>query len=445
MNIVFPRSGTRNLQRKLYLKAKQDPLFCFYSLYDKIYRPDILQRAYELVKEKGGSPGLDGRTFQQIEREEGRQVFIDSLIEELKQHSYKTQPVKRVYIPKGKTDLRPLGIPTVKDRVVQMAAKLVLEPIFEADFSDNSFGYRPKRHAHHAMDSITKVLRSGFTEVIDADLSKYFDTIPHDNLLRTVAERVSDGAMLALLKQWLKAPVVEERDGRYRIAGGGSSCSRGTPQGGVISPLLANIYLNLLDRVWQRHDVEKLYGARLVRYADDMVILCRRESETPLAILSRVLEKLELRLNTEKTTVVNAYEKPFCFLGFTVNLRRSERTGNYYPAVEPSKKSILKIKERVKWITRRHMTLVPMKDIVRMTNEVLRGWGNYFRYGNCFRVLRRVRTFCENRVRTHLCYRHKIRSKISGFSKFPRSLLYSRLRLYLLDVKPLWKTAHALG
>lgn len=445
MNIVLPQSGTRHLQRTLYLKAKRDKTYCFYSLYDKIYRPDILQRAYDLVRSNGGTPGVDGRTCEQIESEEGRERFINQLMEDLKQRKYQTQAVKRVYIPKGKTELRPLGIPTVKDRVVQMAAKLVLEPVFEADFSEFSYGYRPKRHAHQAMDGITKALRQGYTQVIDADLSRYFDTIPHNKLLRTVSERVSDGAILALLKQWLKAPIVEGRDGVYRLVGGGQNSRKGTPQGGVISPLLANIYLNLLDRIWQRHDMEGRYGARLIRYADDMVILCRGETDTALSVLNGILGRLELTLNTEKTKVVNAYKKTFDFLGFTVSTAISGRTGAWFPLVQPSRKSIRKLKERMQWITRRHMTLVPITDIVRMVNDVLRGWGNYFRYGNCFRVLRKVKMFCENRLRIHLCYRHKIRQKIMGFVKYPRSALYGRFRLYKLDVKPLWKTANALG
>lgn len=445
MNILLPRSGTRNFQRKLYQKAKQDKQFCFYALYDKIYRPDILQRAYDLVRGNGGSPGVDGRTLKDVECEEGRQEFINQLQTELKQQTYKAQPIKRVYIPKGKNELRPLGIPTVRDRVAQMAAKLVLEPVFEADFSNSSFGYRPKRHAHQAMDAITTALRCGYTNVIDADLSKYFDSIPHKSLLRTVAEKVSDGAMLALLKQWLKAPIAEENNGIYRVIGGGKGSTHGTPQGGVISPLLANIYLNILDRIWERHDFDKQYGARLIRYADDMVILCQGNSEPLLQCLHKILSKLDLTLNMNKTKVVDAYTGTFDFLGFTIQYTESQRTGKWFPQVYPAKKSIRKLKEKMHWITRRHMTLVPINDIVRMMNEVLRGWGNYFRYGNCFRPLRKVRMFCENRLRFHLCYRHKVRQKIMGFVKYPLKLLYGKYKLYKLDVKPLWKTAQALG
>jgi group II intron reverse transcriptase/maturase len=202
MNIVLPRVGTSALQRKLYLKAKQEEGKRFYTLYDKIYRLDVLHRAYDLVRENGGSPGLDGQTFERIERtEEGRMDFVNQLREELVTKTYQAQAVKRVYIPKGNRDeKRPLGIPTIRDRVVQMAAKLVLEPIFEADFSDHSFGYRPKRHAHQAMDQITKAMRQGHVNVIDADLSKFFDTLPHDKLLLTVAERISDGEVKAMVK-----------------------------------------------------------------------------------------------------------------------------------------------------------------------------------------------------------------------------------------------------
>lgn len=445
MNMILPRMGTKNLQRKLYLKAKQDNRFRFYALYDKIYRYDILQRAYDLVRDNSGSPGVDGRTFEHIESEEGRQGFIEQLREELQQKRYRAEAVKRVYIPKGKTAKRPLGIPTIKDRVVQMAAKLILEPIFEADFSDFSFGYRPKRHAHQAMDAIAEAMRFGYTQVLDADLSKYFDTIPHDQLLHTVAERISDHAILALLKQWLKAPVLEEHQGRLRVIGGGKSDCLGTPQGGVISPLLANIYLNILDRIWQRHDVEGRYGARLIRYADDMVILCCGDTSKAMQVLQYVLNRLNLNLNEEKTKQVNAYQEAFHFLGFVVKMQRNENTGKWFPYIVPSKKAESRLKEQMKWITRRHMTLVPITDIVKMMNAILRGWGSYFRYGNCFRSLRKMRMFCENRLRFHLCYRHKIRQKIMGFVKFPRRSLYEKFGLYKLDIKPKWKAAQALG
>lgn len=237
----------RTLQRKLYRKAKQEPAFRFYALYDKIYRADILRHAYDLVRANRGSAGIDGVTFEAIEAAEGATAFVAALAEALKSKTYKPDPVKRVMIPKSDGSQRPLGIPTIRDRVAQMAVKLVIEPIFEADFCDSSYGFRPKKSAHDAIDDVALSLNRGYTEVIDADLAKYFDTIPHANLMTMVAERISDGEILRLIKMWLKAPVVEvDKDGTKRNIGGGKGNRKGTPQGGVISPLLANLYLHLL-------------------------------------------------------------------------------------------------------------------------------------------------------------------------------------------------------
>jgi group II intron reverse transcriptase/maturase len=262
----------RTLQRKLYRKAKQDPAFRFYALYDKIYRDDILSHAYDLVRANKGAPGIDGITFEAIERKDGKVEYLARLKEALQAKTYRAQAVRRVWIPKSDGSKRPLGIPILQDRIVQMALKLVIEPIFEADFCDTSYGFRPKRSAHQAVDQISNALLHGHRYVIDADLSKYFDTIPHAKLLSVVAERISDGAILALIKQWLKAAVVEEDgNGKCRTTGGGKGNRKGTPQGGVASPLLANLYLHLLDRIWERHNLAKRLDARIVRYADDRV------------------------------------------------------------------------------------------------------------------------------------------------------------------------------
>ncbi|MCF6209480.1 MAG: hypothetical protein L3K24_02110 [Gammaproteobacteria bacterium] len=274
----FSEETVRALQRKLYLKAKHQTTFRFYSLYDKVYRSDVLQLAYDRVRQNKGSPGIDGETFESIEAGTGRRAYLQEIQETLEAKTYRAMPVKRVEIPKSNGETRPLGIPCVKDRIIQMAVKLVIEPIFEADFSPHSYGFRPKRSAHQAMDDIKAGLLSGHTQVIDADLSKYFDRIPHDKLLRTVAERIADGPLLSLLKQWLKVRIIKVANGKEKIVGGGKRARRGTPQGGVISPLLANIYLNILDRIWDRNRLSEKHKARLVRYADDMVILCARET-----------------------------------------------------------------------------------------------------------------------------------------------------------------------
>lgn len=261
----------RTLQRKLYCKAKSEPSFRFYALYDKIYRPDILSHAYDLVRSNKGAPGIDGVSFESMEVGEGKEHFPRKLQEELKSRSYRARAVRRVWIPKPDGSERPLGIPTIRDRVAQMAVKLVIEPIFEADFCGTSYGFRPKCSAHDAADAVAESLLQRHGQVIDADLSKYFDTIPHAKLLAVVAERICDGGILWLVKQWLKAAIVEEdKDGKRRTTGGGKGNRLGTPQGGVISPLLANLYLHLLDRIWERHGFAKQYGARIVRYADDL-------------------------------------------------------------------------------------------------------------------------------------------------------------------------------
>jgi len=260
----------RTLQRKLYRKAKQEPACRFHALYDKVYRADILGHAYNLVRANKGSAGIDGVTFAVIEEKEGAIAFVAGLAGALKDKTYRPAPVRRVMIPKANGSQRPLGIPTIRDRVAQMATKLVIEPIFEADFCDSSYGFRPRKSAHDAVDDVRHTMNRGYTEVIDADLSKYFDTIPHSNLMATVAQRISDGEILRLIQMWLKAPVVEvDEDGTKRNIGGGKGNRKGTPQGGVVSPLLSNLYLHLLDRIWERQKLQLRLGARIVRYADD--------------------------------------------------------------------------------------------------------------------------------------------------------------------------------
>ncbi len=436
--LLTPNS-IKTLQRKLYHKAKQEPAFRFYALYDKIYRADILSHAYELVRANKGSPGADGVSIESISEGEGESAFLERLGQELREKSYRCDPVLRVWIPKANGDKRPLGIPTIRDRVVQQALKLVIEPVFEADFCDSSYGFRPKRSAHGAVDAISSALVRGHHQVIDADLSKYFDTIPHSKLLAVVAERISDKEVLALIKQWLKAPVVEDVNGRRRTIGGGKGNRFGTPQGGVISPLLANLYLHLLDRIWERHDIARRHGAELVRYADDFVILCRGSVEPSLQLVKALFAKCELRLNEQKTSVINAKQESFDFLGFNFRMRKSRRSGKVYPHVEPSKRSVDRIKSKVKQLTNRRRTLLPLPKLVEEVNEVLRGWTGYFHYEHSTEVMSRVKHFTEERMRKHLCIRHKVRIRTRGYERFSTAYLYRYVGLYRVPTWAKWK------
>jgi group II intron reverse transcriptase/maturase len=362
---------TRELQRKLYLAAKKSRNRRFHALYDRIYRFDVLWRAWEEVKANRGSAGVDGTTIGEIEQQ-GAKAFIERLSQELREGKYQPVAVRRVHIPKPDGRKRPLGIPTVKDRVVQQACKIVIEPIFEANFQNSSYGFRPKRSAHQAVAEVDKDLVKKW-RVIDADIERFFDTIDHELLMELVRRRISDGRVLKLIKQWLKAGVME--------SGRTTPTDEGTPQGGVISPLLANIYLHVMDMYWQR---DYAHLGKLIRYADDFVVLCyrREEAEEAMKGVERILKRLKLKLHPQKTRIVDMNEEGFEFLGFRFRKHPNKRTKKLVPLVWPSTKSMSKVRQKVKEWTGRRMLTLPVEEIVKHLNPVIRGWRNYFRAGH---------------------------------------------------------------
>ena len=369
------KERVRLLQLKLYLKAKQESDYKFYILYDKIFQTYILEEAYKRSKSKNGSPGIDKQSFADVEKYR-REKFLTEIGEELRKRTYKPQAVKRVWIDKENGGQRPLGIPTIRDRVVQQACKIVIEPIFEADFDDSSHGFRPNHSAKEAIIEIKNNLQTGKQVVYDADLSKYFDTIPHDKLEIVLKERISDSRVLHLLKLWLKVPIVEE-DGKYT---GGKSNTKGTPQGGVISPLLANIYMNLLDRIVNNpNGYFSKRGVKMIRYADDFILMSRHIEQETIIKVHNYLNRMGLVINTDKSKLVNAKEQTFDFLGFTFRYDQSRISGwgkfwNVFPKQKSQKKIRQKISTKLKSIGH-----FPAFAVVGELNPIIRGWMNYYR------------------------------------------------------------------
>ena len=422
MSLQTPDS-IRRLQRKLYLKTKAEPDFRFYLLYDKIYREDILRHAYDLARANAGAPGVDGVSFAMIEAV-GRGEWLSGLGTDLIEKTYRPAPVRRVLIPKPGGGERPLGIPTIRDRVVQTAAKLVLEPIFEADLDPSAYGYRPRRSGLDAIKEVQALLCSGHTEVVDADLAKYFDSIPHRELIRSVARRLVDRNVLRLIKMWLKAPVEEkDRDGKRRMSGGRyGTC--GTPQGGVVSPMLANVYINRFLKYWRQTGRDAAYRARIISYADDFVILSRGHAEEALAWTKGVMTRLGLALNEAKTSIRNARQERFDFLGYTFGPHHYRKDGHWYLGASPSPKSVQRLKARVDGI------LIPgnqaaWTEVRDRLNSLLRGWCSYFSHGTRLHAYRAIDHHVYHSVRHFLVRRHKVPTR--GTRRFPRDAVFGEL------------------
>ena len=413
------KERVRLLQLKLYLKAKQESGYKFYILYDKIFQSQVLEEGYKRSKSKDGSPGIDNQSFADVEKY-GREKFLAEISEELRKRTYKPQAVKRVWIEKENGGERPLGTPTVKDRVVQQACKMVIEPIFEADFDNSSYGFRPNRSAKGAIGEIRDNLKRGNQTVYDADLSKYFDTIPHDKLEIVLKERISDPRVLHLIKLWLKVPIVEE-DGRYT---GGRSNTKGTPQGGVISPLLANIYMNVMDRIVNNPEgYFSKRGIKMIRYADDFILMSKHINQEVIIKIHNYLERMGLIINPDKSKLINGKEESFDFLGFTFRYDRSifSKRGRFWN-IMPKSKSQKKIRQKIN-LKLKSIGHYSAEDVVSELNPILRGWMNYYRIDKVTYTqvaFRDLEDYLRNRLYRYYNRKSQRKSRLYGQQAFDK-------------------------
>jgi RNA-directed DNA polymerase len=424
-------TSVQKLQMALHAKAKESPDSRFYVLYDKVYRKDVLVYAYQRCKANRGAAGVDNQTFEDIEQY-GVERWLDELAQELKSRTYQPQPVRRVYIPKPDGKQRPLGIPTIRDRVVQTAAMSVLEPIFEADLQPEQYAYRADRSALDAVRHVHKLINTGHRKIVDADLSSYFDSVPHAELMRSVARRVVDGAMLHLIKMWLEAPVEEtdERGNRRRSVRNRDE-GRGTPQGAPISPLLSNLYMRRFVLGWKELGYEARWEAYIVNYADDLVICCRTGAKQALDTMQKMMSKLKLTVNESKTRVCSVPEEKFDFLGYTFGQCYSPKTGRAYLGTVPARKRVQRICGEIREMTGRSTTSLDPVTIVTKLNRTMCGWANYFCLGPVSTAYRTVDGYATMRLRLWLRTKHKLSGRANGM--FPDTHLYGALGLVRLD------------
>jgi RNA-directed DNA polymerase len=426
-----PPLTVQKLQEALHAKAKGSPDYRFYALYDKVYRRDVLEWAYVRCRSNDGAPGVDGQTFGDIEAY-GLDRWLDELATELKDRTYRPHPVRRVFIPKGDGKQRPLGIATIRDRVAQMATVLVTEPIFEADLEPEQHAYRANRSALDAVQQVHGLVNTGHTEVIDADLSGYFDSIPHADLLKSVSRRVSDRHLLGLIKMWLESPVEEiDERGRHHRTTRSKDEGRGTPQGSPLSPLLSNVYMRRFVRGWKALGHERRLQAHVVNYADDFVICCRGTADEAMTEMRGMMSRLKLTVNEAKTRLCRVPEESFDFLGYTIGLCHSPRTGRAYIGTRPSAKKIARLRAEIRELTDRRWLWTEVEDRVGRLNRKLRGWSNYFRLGPVSRAYRAIDRHSCHRLRQWLCAKHKVKNR--GVSRFPDRYLHDELGLIRLS------------
>jgi len=421
----------QKLQAALHAKAKGSPGYRFYALYDEVYRADVSAEAYKRCRQNGGAAGVDGQPFEDIEAY-GLERWLDELAQELREKSYRPQAVRRVYIPKPDGKKRPLGIPTVRDRVVQTAAGLVLEPIFEADLQPEQYAYRANRSALDAVGKVHSLISTGHAEVVDADLSGYFDSIPHAELMKSVARRVSDRHMLHLIKMWLEAPVEETDDrGRRHRTTRNKDQRRGTPQGAPISPLLSNLYMRRFILGWKTLGYERRLRAHIVNYADDFVICCRGTAGQAMAAMREMMQRLRLTVNEHKTRQCRAWDESFEFLGYTIGRCYSPQTGRSYLGTKPSKKAIARVCGAISEVTGRRWGFIDTEEQVARINRKLEGWSNYFRIGPVSNAYRAIDQHTADRLRQWLCRKHKVQG--AGTTRYPYRYLYEELKLVRLE------------